>query len=93
VTRSVKVSVAGQTLALRTDARPNYVKELAEFVNAKIDEIRASGRVVSTQSLALLAALHIADELHQLRDEQRDLKREVRERSERILRYLDTAEL
>jgi cell division protein ZapA len=93
VTRSVKVSVAGQTLALRTDARPNYVKELADYVNQKIEEIRASGRVVSTQSLALLAALHIADELHQLRADQRDLKRDVRERSERILRFLDAAEL
>jgi cell division protein ZapA len=92
VSRSVKVTVAGQTLAIRTDARPGYVRELAELVDAKIAEVRSSTRAVSTQAVALLAALNLADELQQLRDSQRELKRRVRERSERILRYLDTAE-
>jgi cell division protein ZapA len=89
VTRSVTVSVAGQNLALRTDAKARYIKELAEYVTGKVEEARAKGRTVTTQSLALLAAMNIADELHQLRKSQEELKRQVRERTERILRYLD----
>jgi len=89
VSRSVKVSVAGHRLAVRTSAKPAYVKELASFVTEKIEEAKASGRVVTTQSLALLAAMNIADELYRLREEQRRLKRDVFERSQRILRYLD----
>lgn len=89
VSRSVTVSVAGQKLKVRTDAKPKYVKELASFVEAKIKEAKRSGRTVTTQSLALLAAMNIADELFQLRSEQEDLKRQVREKSQRILRYLD----
>lgn len=87
--RSVKVSVAGQTLALRTDAKSAYIKELASFVSDKVEEARRSGRVVATQSLVLLAAMNIADELFQLREDQRELKRRVREKSELILRHLD----
>ena len=89
MSRSVKVSVAGQKIALRTDAKPKYVKELASFVTKKMEEAKGSGRTVTTQSLALLAAMQIADELHQLKAEQERLKRQVKERTQRMLRYLE----
>jgi cell division protein ZapA len=89
VSRSVKVSVAGQQLAVRTSAKPTYIKELASFVTAKIEEARQSGRTVTTQSVAILAAMNIADELYRLRENQKQLKRQVRETSQRILRYLE----
>ena len=82
MTRSVRVSIAGQRFSVRTDAKPKYVRELAAFVNDKIEEAR-------TQSLALLAAMSIADELHQLRDSQAKLKRQVREKSAKILKFLE----
>jgi cell division protein ZapA len=89
VTRSVSLTIAGQRFSVRTDANPRYVRELASFVNRRIEEAKDSGRAVSTQSLALLAALSIADELHQVRESQARLKRKVREKSETILRVLD----
>ena len=89
MSRSVKVSVAGCELAVRTTAKPAYLQELAAFVTSQVEEARRSGRTVSTQSAALLAAMNIADELYQLRESQRQLKRQVREKSQRILRYLD----
>jgi cell division protein ZapA len=89
VNHAVKITVAGQPLAVRTSASPAYIRELADFVTARIEEVRAPGRTVTTQSLALLAALNIADELYRLRDDHSKLKQQVRERAERILRYLD----
>jgi len=44
---------------------------------------------MSTQTVALLAAMSIADELKQLQEEQRELRREVREKSATILRTLE----
>jgi len=84
----VKVVIAGHTLSLRTDAKSSYIKELSDYVNAKVDQARASGKV-TTQAVALLVALTIADELHQVREEKAKLERQVRERAQRILRYLD----
>jgi cell division protein ZapA len=92
VSRSVKVSVGGHTLSLRTDAKPRYIRELADYVNAKIDQAKATGKVASTQALALLVALTIADELHQAREQKEKLERQVRERTQRILRYLEAEE-
>jgi cell division protein ZapA len=92
VSSSVKVSVAGQKISLRTDAKPKYVQELASYVTRKIEEVKVGGRTATTQSLALLAAMQIADELYQLRRSQEQLKRQVRERTERILRHLEREE-
>jgi cell division protein ZapA len=92
VSRSVKVLLGGQKLSLRTDAKPRYIKELADYVNAKMDQARSSGKIATTQSLALLAAMTIADELFQAREERERLERQVRERTRRILRYLEAEE-
>jgi cell division protein ZapA (FtsZ GTPase activity inhibitor) len=88
----VKVSIAGHKLSLRTDAKPRYIKELADYVNGKIDKAKASGKIATTHALALLTALTIADELFQAREDKDKLERQVRERAQRILRYLEAEE-
>lgn len=85
----MKVTLAGQKFSVRTDARPKYVRELAAFVNQKMEEARQSGKVVTTQSLALLAAMSIADDLFQQREREAELRRDIANKSRRILRYLD----
>jgi cell division protein ZapA len=92
VSRPVKITLGGQKLSLRTDAKPRYIKELADYVNDKIDQARSSGKIATTQSLALLAAMTIADELFQAREDKDRLERQVRERTRRILRYLEAEE-
>ena len=91
--RSVTVEVAGQKLTLRTDAGEEYLHALAAFVNDKIAEVKTSTRTFSTHALAILAALNIADELFQTRDqaqkEKDELKRRVREKAQRIGELLD----
>jgi cell division protein ZapA (FtsZ GTPase activity inhibitor) len=89
VSRQVKVTLAGQKFSVRTDARPKYVRELAAFVNQKMEEAKQSGKVVTTQALALLAAMSIADDLFQQREREEELRRDIRNKSKRILRYLD----
>ena len=92
MSRPVKITLGGQKLSLRTDAKPRYIKELADYVNSKIDQARSSGKIATTQSLALLAAMTIADELFQALGERERLERQVRERTQRILRYLEAEE-
>lgn len=89
MSRSVRVSIAGFDFSVRTDAKPKYVRELAAHVESKMAEAQASGKGMSTQTLVMLAAMSITDEFFQLQSEQEDLKREVRERSKRILDTLE----
>jgi cell division protein ZapA len=89
---SVAVTIAGQQLVVRSDADETYVRTLAAYLSERIDEVRSSQRVVPTQKLAILAALNIADELFQERTKQKDLKRRIREKSKRLLSFLDREE-
>jgi cell division protein ZapA (FtsZ GTPase activity inhibitor) len=90
--RSVTVEVAGQKFQLKTDADEAYVKSLAEFVSDKIGEARTAGRTFSTHALAILAALHIADDLFQTRRDVDAFRKRVRDKSHVILELLDQNE-
>ncbi len=87
--RSVTVEVAGQKFTLKTDGDEAYVKTLARLVTEKIDEAKQSARSVSTQSLVILAAMNIADELMQARRASAELKRKVRDKGRTILELLE----
>jgi cell division protein ZapA len=87
--RSVSVDVAGQKFILKTDADDDYVRSLARYVNDKIADAKASSRTVATQSLAILAALQITDELFQSRRRDADFRKKVKTRSQRILELLE----
>jgi len=63
----ILVQIFGQSYAVRAGADPHYIEELAAYVDKHMQEIgRASGAVDSVR-IAVLAALNIADELHQAR--------------------------
>jgi cell division protein ZapA len=89
VSRSVKVTIAGHRFSVRTDAKPQYIRELANFVNHKLETIKSAGKAASSQSTALLLAMTLADELYQVKDRQDRLEREVRQRTSRILKVLE----
>ena len=61
----VKVAILGQAYNIKGDTSPEYIIELTDYVNKKIEEI--SGNVASGNALhiAILAALNIADEYFQ----------------------------
>lgn len=87
--RSVTVDVAGLKLTVKTDADEAYVWSLARFVTDKIDEVRSATRTVATQSLAVLAAMNIADDLFRARKSAQELKKKVRDKSRTILEILE----
>ncbi|MBI4511647.1 MAG: cell division protein ZapA [Deltaproteobacteria bacterium] len=87
--KSLNIDVAGQRFTLKTDADEAYVRSLAQFVTEKIDEARQNAKAVTTQSLAILAAMNIADDLFQARRQQSDLKRRIRDKSHTILELLE----
>ncbi len=83
------MSIAGNHFSVRTDAKPKYVRDLAAYVEENLAEAKGTRSSMSTQTLVLLAAMSIADELKQSQTEQRGFRREVRERTTQILKTLD----
>ena len=64
---TIKVEIYDQAYTVRSDGDPEYLKELAEYVDQRMREISSGTLTVDSRKVAILAALYIADELHQLR--------------------------
>ena len=64
--REVRIDIAGQSLTIRSDGDEEYLKSLARYVDGRIKELSLGQGGTTTLSLAILAALNIADEYHKL---------------------------
>lgn len=78
--QSVKVEIYNQVYNIRFDGDKEYIVRLAEYVDNKMREIASGTLTVDSLKVAILAALHIADELHQLKSilEQNDSQLAIR---------------
>jgi len=67
-TGHITVKIYGEAYPLRTEGPATRVEELARYVDTRMREVAASGKVVVTSKIAVLAALYIADELFRTRE-------------------------
>lgn len=86
--RRVEVTLLGQTLALRTEAAPDYVRSLARYLEDRVATLQRAGVKDPTKALAL-AALDITDELFRARDERQRDEGDVRDRMKVLVALLD----
>ena len=87
--RSVVVHVGGQRYVVRSDAEETYIRSLARYVDERMQEVQLGSRPVSPHSLAVLAALNIADELFKERERRAALRQRVIDKSRAVIAYLD----
>jgi len=88
---SVKVTIVGQELTIRSDATPEHTREVAAYVDKTIRGIMQSGAVVESSRAAVLAALQITDELFRARNAQRALDESMQALSSEVRRWLPPA--
>ncbi len=65
--QTIRVEIYNQTYSIRSDGDNEYIHELAEYVDRKMRDIASGTMTVETLKVAILAALHIADEFFQLK--------------------------
>jgi cell division protein ZapA len=84
---AVQVTILGQTFAVRSEASPEEIRRVADFVNYKLAEATGAHRSVDSLHAALLTLLNVAGDYLQLRDggdHQRDLAGRLARLSARI---------
>jgi cell division protein ZapA len=69
---STIVEIYGQTYNVRGEGDPNYLTELARFVDTRMREVAAQVATVDPLKIAILAALNIADEFSRSRKRHED---------------------
>jgi cell division protein ZapA len=86
----IQVEIYGQTYQIKAGADPEYIKNIAKYVDLKMREISSATPTVDSLKIAVLAALNITDEFFQLKMKQQDADRELERRTERINQILNS---
>ncbi|HVQ76822.1 MAG TPA: cell division protein ZapA [Candidatus Binatia bacterium] len=65
----VEIEVLGQRYVIRSQAPPEHVQRLVDFLEGRVREIRGDGPAQDPMKLLTMAALDIADELIRIQDD------------------------
>jgi cell division protein ZapA len=90
-TRVVHVDVHGQRYPIRSGLDPQYVAELAAYVDGKMRLAAKESPAGDTLKVAVLAALNIADEFFRACDEVQTDHAAITRRAAALERMLDLA--
>ena len=86
---TIRVEIYNQTYNIRSDGDTEYIIQLAEFVDVRMREISSGTLTVDSLKVAILAALHIADELHRLKHVHEQADAQLASRSAECAEMLD----
>ena len=86
----LKVKILGQDYVVRSSAGQKYLNEVSDYVNMKMEEIKASGIDDSQQlRIAVLAAMNITDELFSYKKEKQEFVDKVESKTLAITEFID----
>ena len=84
----VELTLLGQTLTVRTEADPEYVRTLARYLEERVDALKKAG-VKDPMAALTLAALDITDELFRTREDQEKQDGDVHARLGALVQMLE----
>lgn len=87
--KPIRIRILDHEYLLRSDEDEKRVREIAEFVDAKLSEIRNSGANLSEGKAAILAAFHVASDYFQVLRERDELARYVEARIRSLNEQID----
>jgi len=87
--QTIRVEIYNNTYSIRSDGDNEYIQDLAEYVDSKMREISSGTMTVDSLKVAILAALHIADEYYQLKSSQAQSDAQLAARSNECTEMLD----
>ena len=67
--KGTEIEIFGETYNIKSEAEASYTSELASYVDRKMKEVSENILTVSSVKIAVIAALNIANDLFQLREE------------------------
>jgi len=92
---AIRVEIYDQEYSMRGELDPEYIQKLAQFLDARMRSVAERTRTVDSLRVAVLAALNIADEYHQLKSKYetiaQNVDRKVGECSDALDRVLKEA--
>ena len=86
---SITVKIFGEDYRIRGVKDPEYIKQLAAFLDGKMKEVAVNTQITSSNKIAILAALNVSDELHKSKKKHKTARLEIRERIRNLIRLIE----
>jgi cell division protein ZapA len=88
--QTVTVSIFGEEYPIRGDADSDYIVSVASYLDDKMREVAERNANKSPTKVAILAALNITDELFQARKATSREIKDLEEKTQTIIDWLDS---
>ena len=85
-----EIQLLGRSFKIRSEQDPEYLSEVAEYIDGKLEGITKGKQGMAAQNALLLTVLNVADELFQSRAEHNSLKESIRVQSQNLLSRMGT---
>ncbi len=85
----ITVKIFGREYKIKGHADKDYIEEMAKYVDEKMRELSGNSSLPSQDTLAILAALNIADELFQQRGQLSGTFSSVDEKADHLIALID----
>jgi cell division protein ZapA len=89
---SIEVHILGQKYVIKGDAPPEYIQQIADFVDEKLKEVYTTAPDITPLKAAILTALNIADELHRFKQQYNSISqgiKNIENKADSIIRLFD----
>ena len=91
MSKAFEVEIYGHRYTIRGEADEGYVQELARRVDEQMRTLAAGMKVATPTKLAVLTALNLAHELHQILKHQRENVEDVDRRAVGLIESIEEA--
>lgn len=87
--KPLKVNIYGQEFPLK-GKDPDFIQKVAAYVDEKMMEVGANMPGTTTiEKVAIIAALNIAGELYQLKQDNQSIEEYIQDHSESLIKLID----
>ncbi|MGD8719226.1 MAG: cell division protein ZapA [Candidatus Zixiibacteriota bacterium] len=91
--QTTKVTIFGVEYSITSDRNPEEVRRIAKFVDDKMWEISENNNLISTEKVAILTALNIAEDFLHTLEQRKKEKERVEKKTSSIIKLIDESRL
>ncbi len=86
--KGIAVDIFGSKYTIKGKESSDYIKEIAGYVDMKMEDLSKKSQLVSPQKIAILSAVNITDEYFKLKAEKHGNKNQIMEKSKSIYKLV-----
>ena len=86
----IKINILGKEYSIKSDVEENYVNQITEYLNQKVEEVLKTTKTVATLNVIILAAMNIANDYFQMKNLNEETIDMVETRSRNLIEYIDS---